>query len=815
MGAFDPDAYLSKPKGFDPDAYLASGNIPPAPEQSNMVRQPYPGEMPGGPKFVKDAIPEQRVTWSDRLAAIPDVAATMIGGTLSSIAAPYVAAGSEILSGKLGTKEGAAIGKAAGEKVAKAVTYTPQTQTGKAIVENVGEALAPYDLAAIPFAQGAVAGAFVPAATRQVANVAKREGALAKEAIQTGLNYGKDANAVANMAKSFENAGQIEAAQFAQKHGILLNPDVSNPTAGSRIRGAIVGDQNISDRMAAENKPKWTAVAKADVGIPEARKLDAQAFEEAHANPSLTKPYETARAVPNVAVDQNAVVKRANALKASSTMGDTAEAAGKLNSYIDEVTGQIVQGGDGNRFVDGIRKLRKDAQDIYAKKDKEGGLSIAERDIADAKMGLANIIEDQLLDSLPIKDRDAFLKAREGQAKLYQLQQATNLATGEVDPKAFAKMIQDNRPITGNMRELGLIAANFPDVVTPGGPQKWSTRILRSTPGGLIGGTIGFAMGGGVGAPIGAAIGTAAGELGKKLIAKNMLSAEYQARHAVPTDYRPSGEINALRAMERPVTPGQSNLAVYDYRNQTVLPPENQYQPNWVFGQPPVEPVRTPPAGPAQLPAPSPTSTLASIASEEARRTRMARMAEAEVASVPQQRAPTRGGTVYEVDPVSGKLVPASQGIKGATPETFQNYMSTLKSATDKLSAGQGFSLSAAEKVAFDKTRVDLAEVMPGFKALTDKAIAERMMDRSWVQDAVNKAREKAAAFEAIMQRSKDAEAVVAARAARERMMDVADMMEESLRQLRPDTSRKQQGPKTRNAIRNNLIKNNRNKLSD
>jgi hypothetical protein len=173
---------------------------------------------------------------------------------------------------------------------------------------------------------------------------------------------------------------------------------------------------------------------------------------------------------------------------------------------------------------------------------------------------------------------------------------------------------------------------------------------------------------------------------------------------------------------------------------------------------------------------------------------------------------------IFDLDPVTGQLRPASQGIRGATPETFQDYTATLRSATNKISSGQKFSLDAAEKVAFDKTRVDLAEVAPGFKALNDRAIADKMMDRNWVQETLQRAREKDAAFAEIESRArspelmgaraesaKNAEILRQATEARDRVKSSIELLEEQLRQMRPDTSRKQQGPKTRAAKLNAL----------
>ena len=200
---------------------------------------------------------------------------------------------------------------------------------------------------------------------------------------------------------------------------------------------------------------------------------------------------------------------------------------------------------------------------------------------------------------------------------------------------------------------------------------------------------------------------------------------------------------------------------------------------------------------------------MAALRAEDARRAGMsrtigqeaeARQAAAEAAA----RRPAAREVMLELDPVTGRLREASQGIKGATPETFRNYGADLASAADKVTAGKRFDLTAAEKVAWERTKVDLAEVAPGLKALSDKAVAEKMLDRQWVEGAVAKAREKAAAYEQIAARAKDAQARREALANRERMLDTLDALEEQLRGPRP-VELGGQGPKTRAAQRNQL----------
>ena len=114
--------------------------------------------------------------------------------------------------------------------------------------------------------------------------------------------------------------------------------------------------------------------------------------------------------------------------------------------------------------------------------------------------------------------------------------------------------------------------------------------------------------------------------------------------------------------------------------------------------------------------------------------------------------------------------------------------------------------MTAAEKIAWEKTKVDVSLIQPGFKALTDKAISNKMLDREWVLETAQKARDKADAFAKIAQRNKNEQTVQKALSDREKMMDLAEQMEDTLRVSRPDVSRKQQGPKTRQAFRESII---------
>ena len=422
-------------------------------------------------------------------------------------------------------------------------------------------------------------------------------------------------------------------------------------------------------------------------------------------------------------------------------------------------------------------------------------------DVADARMAIANTIED-LIEANVNKPEEltAFRKARADMARSYAYEAATDIATGNVDPQKLNRMLDKGIPLSGDAESIARIAGNYPEVtsLTPV-KREGLQRFSRSGPLGTAGAVLG-SLAGVPGALVGGALGAGTGVVLSKVAAKRMATPAYQAAHAVPEDFRPP--VNALR----PVEPNMNrNLPVpYDYGNAVVQP---GYTPN--FTAPRQRPQFTPEGVPPQLPPPSPESTMAGVESRRAydlaAQRAAAQQAEAQAAQQAPARAPTSGGVAFELDPITGKLREVSQGMKGATPDVMQNYGSSLESAVNKVSAGKAFDLTAEERIAFNKTKVDLAQVEPGYAKLSDKQITERMMDRQWVADTIKKAREQALAFEQIAARAESEQAKFTAMAQRQRMMDLADSMEEKMRQGRPDNTRKSQGPKTREAKRNAL----------
>lgn len=156
---------------------------------------------------------------------------------------------------------------------------------------------------------------------------------------------------------------------------------------------------------------------------------------------------------------------------------------------------------------------------------------------------------------------------------------------------------------------------------------------------------------------------------------------------------------------------------------------------------------------------------------------------------------------------------------KPTSPNVLTGHQTTLESAIAKAKRGELATLSAEEKVALKglsnpSTRTGLDIVYPTnfYGKLSPAEIFERMTDRQWVADTIQKARDQAKAFEEIAARAKDAQSKRDAIAKRDQLMDLLETLESKYARPRPTPS--PQGPKTREARRNALAPQSENQLA-
>jgi hypothetical protein len=566
--------------------------------------------------------------------------------------------------------------------------------------------------------------------------------------------------------------------------------------------------------FAKKNEVAVTDTVRKDLGLAPSERLNASAIETALDKQSA--PYESVRKISSLTPDAD-VVQSIESLRGPALIGGEASTAA-VSRLIDDAVSKINQGRSGALVVDDIRQLRREAQNVYKSRDKGNNPPPSDVAAADARMGIANALED-LIDA-NVRDPKMIAElqaARTKMAQIYQHSRALDYAKEKVDPQAYVKMFEESQgKITGVASDIAKAASIFPEyfTLTPA-EVKGMPRLSRAGIGAAIGAAIG-ALGGPITATAGLMAGTVAGSLGSGLAAKRMATPAYQAAYAMPKDYRPS--VNMLRPVEPNATPN----ALAPYRPEVVGPSGGRAAPalkivsydqegNPIY-QPNVEDLTaargqgfTRPSEPIFGNQPTVFESQRGLPNEVPRQIYEAQK-RAEMAQefrAKDERQPARGGTPLVFDE-RGRLVPADQTLRGATPniQIIESTGKNLSGAADILASGRSPALMSAEqKIAWNKTKVDLAEIMPGMKALNDKAIAAKMMDRAWIQEAIVKAKEKAAAYDAMSKRDISAQRIREAAIERERLQDIAEALQEQLGS-RPVSSGSQ-GPKTQAAQRN------------
>ena len=607
--------------------------------------------------------------------------------------------------------------------------------------------------------------------------------------------------------RDYQRGPQIEAATDAQRLGIAIPPEAAQPNVSTRLLSAAAGDSGTA-KLAKANQQNVRRVVLNELGLPPNTQLNSvKPFDEARAK--AAKPYEDIKALPTMKADADTLRALDALVPDTSLIGAEATAANIIDT-VNSARSKVSEGVTGAELLNNISFLRGQARKVYSNKS----ASLAELEHADVRMGVANTLEAMI--EANVKNPrllDDFRNARKQMAKSYAYESANNINTGFIDVGKLAKMTASDNALTGDIAAIGRIAGNFPEAFGIAPNDIWTrglTHLRRSGLTGTIGGLTGYAYGGGYGGAVGAATGALSGELAQYLAARRIASPEYQ-RGLKVSDYRIPATAQAVTG-QAPI-PSSQAVVPYQAPVEVLGPGEGPYTPNFVMRPnqygPDVSVVR--PEMSNALPAPSAQSTLGALRAEDVRRANISRSIgqEQEAALAAAEAAARRPATreqILDFDPITGRLTESSTGLRGATPATFSNFGSSLETAAAKVSRGTKFDMTAAEKVAWERTKIDVSLVQPGFKALTDKAIANKMLDREWVLETAQKAREKAEAFDKIAQRNKNEQVVQKATADREKMMDLAEQMEETLRIPRPDMSRKQQGPKTRQAFRESII---------
>ena len=808
-------------------------NVTPTARQTGTIVDQIPGSNVQAPAATAPVQTKPFTFGQKIMGAIETVPALVTGAVTAPIVEGAKIYGA-LTSGKFGTQAGIKAGEETGRKVQEQF-YQPRTQAGQQYVGDIGNALASTGLQGVPMNVLADFQRGVTPAVRAVtdatgAKVAQRTERLAQEASN----------------KDYQRASQIDAGKTARELDLFVNPAEANPTLGTNLAVGVAGKSNVGIKNAKVNKVKLVEIARDDLGLPKNTPLDDKAWNKALAMHDA--PYQVIEKIPVMQASDD-VLAQLNGLKLDPLSTSSPEKVARINASVDRALEQVVGGLSGKNVVSQSRDFRKDANRTFKNPNATG----IEIDVAEAQIGIADALEN-LID-FNIKDPKAlaeFRAARTGKAKVYDWERATSVTTKQVDPTQLVKMVEKGQPLTGKLAQVAEVAGNFPkDFDLSRNYLREAFQYLRR---GGVGGTIGLAIGG----PLGAAIGAGVTSLGSEAAARILARPGVQNRLAMPQDRRIplSEEVNIPSSQNAmiPVAPevfdagGQpaARLRIIDYDvngNPIYAPargdrspgtPDFTMQSEPTFGNRPT--VFESQRG---LPNEVPRQVY-----EAQKRAEMAQEFRAK-----DERKPAGRGTELMFD-AAGNLVEAptvgAGGVIGApsalesaiskmagqmafetksqykTSQTGSAYPSRAPmyetQATDTLNLtpaeakkyvlptrqSQAFNMTAEEKIAFNKARGELAEIMPGMKTLDDKAVAGRLMDLEWIKQAVIKGNEKARMLDDIIARSDNERLRQDAMMKREILDGTLETLEEQFRKARP-VKTGGQGPKTRAFQRNML----------
>lgn len=645
----------------------------------------------------------------------------------------------------------------------------------------------------------------VPPVARAIRNVTAP--AIEKATIAAKMPFEKQIQA-RNERLSLEDYArgpQIDAVADARRLKLLLNPvDIEN-TAGTRLTSAIAGDKGVEAVINA-NKNQVRSIALNELDLPPTTQLNGStAFKESRAK--VAGPYEEVKKLPVQQAD-DAMIQRLENLRADLDVIGAKEYAPAISKIVDDAISKTQTGLTGEQLLKNVSVLRERARKTYNNK----AATTEALDIADTNLKVATELESMMDSSISNpKLLDEYRAARQQMARSYAYEGATDFNTGIIDVKKLARITEKDNAMTGDIAALGRVAGNFPEVFTTKAatPLSKALAVGRSGAAGTLGGVAGYALGQDyISAAAGTVLGALGGKVGQSVAANRMASPGYQAGLNLRDMRIP---VNQLAASMQPI-PQNRSLVPYEAPVEVLMPGQGPYQPNFVmqpnqYGPrvtPGVEDIRN------ALPAPSAAATMNTLRAEQQRAGGMSRtlgqQAEAQQAAAEAAtRRPTSGAVELQINPLTG-LPEIAKGIKGATPAIIEGANKAAVTAAEKMRLGRAFDMTAVEKVQWGKSLLEGMPIAQGeiiFGKLTPQQITGKMQDYAWVDNAITKARQEAQAFDQIAIRAADARAKSSAIANRERMLDLAEQLQDALG-ARP-VQGSGQGPKTRAFQRNML----------
>lgn len=394
----------------------------PAPEERRAANEPP------GPKAVEKPKegPKQSVVQRllmNHLASL-EAAGSIATGTVGQVVGRGAAIVRGLMPDRIGTQEGARRSMEEGAGIAQALTYEPRLPLANDYLAGLGKAVEASKIEGM--------GPMVP---------------------PTGVS--------APMPIPFK--GVPRKAALANQAGFAVVPQEAGAGVVGRNLASASGEPKLARSISNSNAAKHAEMIVKDLDQPEGAVLDRDLTEAVREKAGGS--YDALRKLGRVDLDDT--------LKADlrTSANDASVAATELEHRKQSPILKVVESLekkeslDANTIVSEIKNLRKDAKKAFRAGDEELGRG---------SLDIARALEDQLdrhvstptigSDGAGIPGNqgmiEAFKRDRALIAKSYAADRA--MRSGQFDPQAYAKMLQENQPLTGGAKAVAEFARDFP-----------------------------------------------------------------------------------------------------------------------------------------------------------------------------------------------------------------------------------------------------------------------------------------------------------------------------------------------------------------
>lgn len=259
-------------------------------------------------------------------------------------------------------------------------------------------------------------------------------------------------------ASAAKNAVKDATLQGSREAGYVVPPSLSSGGLPGRMMEGLSGKVKTQQAAAIKNQNVTEGLARKAMGMADDAPITAEAmqgirnaaFESGYAPVSKVGVFETDRTYLKT-LDSIAADYKGAARSFGKAVPD------EVAQMVDSLKVGAMDAGDAIKMT---RILREDASKAFASGDKALGK---------ATRKASNAIEDQIERGLEAagKDGQAMLKefraARVTMAKAHNVEDAIRKG-GAVDARVFGKMLQKGKPLSDELKTIGLFANNFPEV---------------------------------------------------------------------------------------------------------------------------------------------------------------------------------------------------------------------------------------------------------------------------------------------------------------------------------------------------------------